>query len=242
MPLPVTALLLLLGWVALYAGRRLLARILLSLAVTVIVLSTLSPVSYALLMPLEYRYAAVDNTSNFALHPHYVAVLGGGYQPRAGVSVTAALGADSVMRLAEGIRLFRELPGAMLILSGGSSLPPQPGTGRGYALAAQELGIPPSSLIVLDQALDTRQEIRAIRERVGDEPVLLVTSAAHMPRAMGYCERFGVHAVPAPTGHLTVRPERLNVMSFVPSGSALHKTETALHEYIGLLLMETGGP
>lgn len=235
LPLPVGLILICLGLLLRMRTHRGAAHVLMGLGVTVAVAATLAPVANMLLRPLEARYPAVLDASALQPAPQYVAVLGSGYFPRVGLPVTAALDAVGVVRLAEGIRLLRQLPSARLILSGGPRRD-EPSIARGYALAATALGVSEDSVILLDTARDTGEEIRALHTRIGDAPVLLVTSAAHMPRAMAFARREGLHAMAAPTGNLAI----LSTWSPLPSGSSLRKSEAALHEYEGLLALEVG--
>jgi uncharacterized SAM-binding protein YcdF (DUF218 family) len=99
---------------------------------------------------------------------------------------------------------------------------------------ARDLGINPGSIVVLDTALDTRQEAQAIAALIGSAPFVLVTSAYHMPRAMLEMRRAGVAPVPAPTDQLVGGAEAASWRAWLPSSSGLRKTERALHEYLGL--------
>lgn len=65
--------------------------------------------------------------------------------------------------------------------------------------------------------------------------LVLVTSAAHMPRAIRNFQAVGLNPIPAPTQYLTGRGSRSSLLSWLPSSSALEKSELALHEYLGLL-------
>jgi uncharacterized SAM-binding protein YcdF (DUF218 family) len=87
-------------------------------------------------------------------------------------------------------------------------------------------------MAVLNKGLDTAQEARAVAVQLGTAPFLLVTSAAHMPRAMRQMKRAGAQPIPAPTGQLTGRPRGWD--SWLPSSAGLGRTERALHEYLGL--------
>jgi uncharacterized SAM-binding protein YcdF (DUF218 family) len=243
MPLPVAAMLVFIGIVLALRGYRRTARMATAGGALIGFGASLSPVGHALVAPLEARYPAVIDAAALDPAPKFVVVLGGGYQRQAGWPITAQLTPTSMVRLAEGLRLWRQLPGARLILSGGAAEPGQVGTARGYALAAAALGVSGAPIIIInDRPLDTRAEIRAVREEVADSPVLLVTSAVHMPRAMAYCSQFGVRAVAAPTGYLTQPGTDWNLAALIPSSLALQKTETALHEYWGLASQRAGGP
>jgi len=207
--------------------------------VALVFAASLRPIGNGLLRPLEYRYPAVLNAASIVPAPDYVAVLGGAFAPNDGLPVTAALEADAVVRLVEAIRLMRQLPRARLLVSGGS-VNGNPPSARGYASAALALGVPADLIVVLDSARDTGAEIREIRSLIGASPVLLVTSAAHMPRAMAYCTLAQLHAVAAPAGNRTRPPGSWTVSALVPSGSSLHNSELALHEYLGMLALRIG--
>ena len=145
-----------------------------------------------------------------------------------------------MVRLSEGVRLWRQLPtGSQLIVSGGS-LPHEPPIALGYAVAAESLGVPADAIIILPEATDTGMETRAIHLRIGDAPVLVVSSAAHMPRVMKLAALDDLQAIPAPTGNLSDPGAQGFRLRLVPSATALRKSETALHEYLGLLALAHG--
>jgi uncharacterized SAM-binding protein YcdF (DUF218 family) len=239
LPLPLSLLAVCLGLLLLRAGRRRTALTLLVGGALLGFGASFGPVSDALLLPLEERYAPVLDVATLSVVPRYVVVLGSGYHPRPALPVTAALDATGVVRLTEGVRLYRQLPGVALIVSGGAPRGNGP-IAHGYALAAIALGVPPVSIILVDTPLDTGMEIRAIHERVGDATVLLVTSAAHMPRAMALSRADGLHAIAAPTGNLVTPsvPGTIRVPGL--SGAALIRSESAIHEYLGLLALRFG--
>jgi uncharacterized SAM-binding protein YcdF (DUF218 family) len=239
MPLPIAAFFAVAALMAWRLKRSRLARIAILASAAVAFGASIAPIANGLLRPLEYRYHAIPRPGSIVPPLRYVAVLGSGYEPDEGLPVTAALDSDGVVRLTESVRLLRQLPAARLIVSGGG-VGGSAASAHGYALAAGALGVPISQIVVIDSPRDTRAEITAIHNIVGDAPVLLVTSAAHMVRAMAYCGRAGLHAVPAPTGNLTRVRWSWTLSALVPSGRSLHKTEIALHEYFGLLAMKLG--
>jgi uncharacterized SAM-binding protein YcdF (DUF218 family) len=64
--------------------------------------------------------------------------------------------------------------------------------------AARSLGIDPARVTVIDSALDTEDESRAVARIVGRSRVALVTSAWHMPRAAALFRGAGVDFVACP--------------------------------------------
>ena len=241
MPLPLSLTVICCGLLLRVWGRRRFGAGLIAGGAVLVLAAATGPVADALLRPLETRYHAIADAAALRPAPRFVVVLGSGYRPRAGLPITAEVDAIGMVRLAEGIRLLRQLPGAQLVLSGGP-VGGEPPVAQGYARAAAALGVSAEAVIVIDTPRDTVEEIRAIRARAGDAPVLLVTSAAHMSRALAYAARAGVRAVAAPTGNLADPESRAHTWIPVPSGTALRRTETALHEYLGLLALELGMP
>ena len=69
---------------------------------------------------------------------------------------------------------------------------------------------------------------------VRDAPFVLVTSASHMPRAMGMFRKLGMHPIPGPTGHRIKDSQGPHPSSFFPHASNLLRSETVFHEYLGM--------
>lgn len=240
MPLPLAGILVIIGVVSRSLGRRRTGSGLAGCGILLAAAASTTLVGGSLLRPLEDRYRGIIDAHALASAPEYIVVLGAGYHPDVGLPVTAALDEDAVVRIVEGVRLLRQVPKARLIVSGGA-VGGNPPSARGYARAAEALGVPAGAIEIIDTPRTTREEIRALGERVRRAPVLLVTSAFHMPRAMAYCALFHVLATPAPTGNLTRPEDGWSAAALVPSAEGLRKTELALHEYLGLLVLRLGG-
>lgn len=98
---------------------------------------------------------------------------------------------NSLPRLNEGIRLWRENPGSKLIFTGGVAKTNTVSAAEVGARVAQSLGVPREQIITLDLPKDTEEEAAAVKQAIGDAPFLLVTSASHLPRAMIFFSRKG---------------------------------------------------
>ena len=72
-----------------------------------------------------------------------------------------------------------------------------------------------------------------ILEAQGMGPVLLVTSALHMPRALATFRAAGVDAIPAATD-FEVMPRPRVLLDWLPDAEALAASTRALKEYLGL--------
>ena len=103
------------------------------------------------------------------------------------------------------------------------------------AAAEQELGVPVRWLE--EESATTSENLQfgaQILARDEISRVLLVTSAWHMPRSVEAAAKFGLDAVPAPTGFRT--GVFASWRSFVPHWSGLRDTCLALHEWGGRLV------
>jgi uncharacterized SAM-binding protein YcdF (DUF218 family) len=218
-------------------GQRRIAGWLWVSAAAIAYLGAIGPVGDALLGPFERQYPPLQDGSLPAVG--YIVVLGGGYEPRDGIPVTAALSEDGLVRIVEGIRLMRRLGAVRLVVSGGAA-PGKTPSAFGYAKLARELGVDDASLVVLSGSLDTSAEARSVAALIGMAPFILVTSAYHMPRAMRLMERAGAHPFPAPIGQLVHEMADSGLGSLLPTSGGLGKTERALHEYLGLAALVAG--
>jgi uncharacterized SAM-binding protein YcdF (DUF218 family) len=234
-PLMVLLILLMIAVVLRWRGHRRASLVTAATGLALLYLCALAPVSNALLTPLESPYHALDD-AHLPQGIAGIAVLGATYVPRENAPITAAIPGDGLARVSEGVRLAKRYGNARLVLSGG--VPPGHGlapSAHGYAIFAQEMGIDPASIIMLDQPLNTADEVRAMSNLFGRSPFLLVTSAYHMRRTMKLFERTGAHPIPAPTRQ-RVGPT-VGFGSWLPRSSNLGATEAALHEYLGILAM-----
>lgn len=241
-PLSVCLGLLVVGLLVLWFGRRqTLGKALVTLGTALLVLFSWGPFADSLLRPDESAYPALMEPPTPAGEGpvRWVVVLGAGYRPDPAVPVTARIGPAGLVRLAEGVRVRRGLPGAkLLVMIGGAD----PGDGRVEAATelATALGVPADAVVVEPRAKDTAAEADAIRREVGSERFVLVTSAAHMPRAVRLCEDRGLRPIPAPTDYQAAASE-YGVLHALPSPSNLSRTEIVFYEALARAWRSVGG-
>jgi uncharacterized SAM-binding protein YcdF (DUF218 family) len=103
-----------------------------------------------------------------------------------------------------------------------------------------KLGAPRSALILETESRNTRENAvntAAIFKEHSWRTGLLVTSGAHMPRALAAFQKVGLSVVPA-AADIHARPPRslqfVNVLDLLPDAGALYKTTLAIKEMIGL--------
>jgi len=208
--------------------------------VVLLYLSSITPVANFLLQPLESPFPPLSD-AQLPQGIAGIAVLGATFNPHDGIPITAALPGESLQRVAEGVRLAKHYGGDVrLVLSGG--VPPDPmrrASARGYEIFARQMGVDPASIVVLDQSLNTADEVRNLSALFGKSPFLLVTTASHMKRAMMLFEKTDARPIPAPTAQRA--GNAIGILGYLaPKARNLEATEAALHEYIGILAARAG--
>ncbi|MHA6507281.1 envelope biogenesis factor ElyC [Escherichia coli] len=175
-------------------------KIFISIGWLALLLLSLQPVADRLLRPIESTYPTWNNSQKV----DYIVVLGGGYTWNPQWAPSSNLINNSLPRLNEGIRLWRENPGSKLIFTGGVAKTNTVSTAEVGARVAQSLGVPREQIITLDLPKDTEEEAAAVKQAIGDAPFLLVTSASHLPRAMIFFQQEGLNPLPAPANQLAI--------------------------------------
>jgi uncharacterized SAM-binding protein YcdF (DUF218 family) len=228
-PFPLSLEFLLLGLLLLWFTRRQrLGKALVTCGTLLLVAVSNSFTSNAFLRPLEHRYPAFTVLQS-GVGPNevgYIAVLGGWADHDPEVPVSSRLSPDLMVRLVEGVRLHRQFPASKLIVSGGND------SARGMMMMAEALGVNPADILPLDRPRDTEEESQQIQPIVGGNSFILVTSAAHMPRAISLFRKRGMQPVPAPTNYLAAR-HGFEFDDVMPDGYNLFKTQVAWYEYLG---------
>jgi uncharacterized SAM-binding protein YcdF (DUF218 family) len=234
-PLPLCLEILLVGLYLLWFTRKQRAgKALVSLGTLLLTGLSYFFTANVLLRPLERRFPSFAVTSHATVPipaPHLIVVLGGGANSDPEVPITSRLSPDLMVRLAEGLRLHREIPGSKLVMSGDAEMVER------MAEVAQALGVDRQDVLLAGGSRDSEEETHHIAPLVGQAPFILVTSAAHMPRAMGLFRKLGMAPLAAPTHYLAPQ-QRLEPDDFFPSANELFKSRTAIYEYLGLAWAE----
>ncbi len=240
-PLPLSLLLSFLGLYMLwFTAKQRAGKILVSVGVIILTLFSCSVIANKLLRPLERKYESFEMRGSSSVsiiedEPaiKYVVVLGGGHTSDPELPLISQIGRSSLVRLIEGIRIYRKYPGAKLILSGGIVFDPVP-EAEVLARVAMGIGIPENDIILETKSKDTKDQAKFIKPIVSNEPFVLVTEASHMPRSMALFKKLGMNPTPSPIGHYVHEGQGLSPHSFFPSTGDLYKSERAIYEYLGL--------
>ncbi len=235
MPLPVVLFLLTAGLVLLWAtSRQLLGRSLILTGILLLFLVSLPAVGDRLILPLEEEYPHIIEPESVNSEVEWIVVLGHGAGFHPEVQPHARLSGEALFRVLEGVRLHRALPGTRLLFTGYG---PVEGFSSAQANAdvALDLGVSEEFVEVDPGPRDTGEEAEAARARIDPgEPFILVTSAAHLPRAVLHFRGRGLDPIPAPAQRYSLDQPR-SLRGNFPSGGGVHMIERAVHERVGIL-------
>jgi uncharacterized SAM-binding protein YcdF (DUF218 family) len=202
------------------------------------------PFASAILRPLERRYPAIDVLDQRDINKlgaKYIVVLGGGQVCDPTIPVTSQFQPSFLVRLIEGIRLYRQIPGSKLILSGGSSKYEPTTNAELMQKMALLLGVKKEDIILEASSKNTYEEAKIIKDMIGEEKFVLVTSASHMPRSMALFKKLGMEPIPAPTDYLVKESYKISPQGFFPSSDNIKMVEVAFYEYFALIKEKLAG-
>lgn len=186
-------------------GFRRLGQWLVGLSVAVLLVLNVVPVGSWAVVKLEMRFPPPVTLPE---RIDGIIVLGGMFQ----ASLTKIHGTISLNaaadRLWAGLELARRYPGARFVFSGGNGLPltDVPGDAELARRAYGEVGLEGPRMVFENDSRNTRESAVLSLKRVQPQPGenwLLVTSAAHMPRAVGSFRAVGWPVIPYPVDYTT---------------------------------------
>ena len=232
----------LVGLVLLFTRFTRLASWLIVTSLVLLAVAGLSPLGNVLILPLEERFPPWDASRG---PPDGMIVLGGAISP----DISAARGAVSLDEAAERITVAAELarryPNARIIFSGGTNAVLfDEGVEAPFAVRElEDLGVAHDRITAEEQSRNTIENAVFARLIANPKPGqrwLLLTSAYHMPRAMAAFRAAGFAVEAYPVDWRTRGPNDL-VRPFAAVSEGLRRTDTAMHEWIGLLAYRLSG-
>lgn len=232
---PVFCLLLALVGFALtfFPRTRRKGQILLGVALAALLLLSIPELNQPLVHRMENLYppqAAVATATLPEDSPPWIVVLGSGARITVTEddSATAALRATGITRTVEGLRLAQAYPKARLIFTGA-------GSAAAMERLTRELGFPEERTEIIETPTSTYEEARAVRGRIENGPLILVTSALHMPRAMALFRDAGLDPVAAPTDYRSGPEPQNPALAWSPSAGSWDSWQRLAHEGYGIL-------
>ena len=215
--------------------RRPSGKIVAGAALAALVVAAFSPLGNMLLTPLEQWFPGI-------IFPHQridgIIILGGSYDTQMQGYISTIVLEEDTQPMAVVADLSRRYPQARIVFSGGAD-PPTSGASEA-AIAKQffvSFGIAPDRISIEEQSRNTKENAQFTAQLIHPTPQsqwLLVTSAYHMPRAMGTFQSAGFNVIAFPVGWRTHGWRDF----WWPATSAtenLRRVDVAAHEWIGLL-------
>jgi uncharacterized SAM-binding protein YcdF (DUF218 family) len=196
-----------------------------------------SPAGNALIIPLEDRFPAWDASRGA---PDGIVALGGGMSPDVAAAHNEPALNEAAERIIAVLDLARRFPSARIIYSGGNaSLTSAGETEAETALHLFErLGLSSGRVLAEDKSRNTIENALFSKQLAMPKPGerwLLVTSAYHMPRAVGVFRRAGFPIEAYPVDWRT-RGAQDFASAFLTVSDGLSRTDTAVHEWLGLVV------
>jgi len=173
-----------------YRGFKTTSKWLSAYAIAWLFVTSVSPLPIFLCKQRESRHAVLWKIPDSLQNPR-ILVLGGGHSIAPTLPINNQLSGKALSRLAEGIRLKQLHPNAKIIGSGNSvsKRTPQATVLMNTAVA---LGIPPADTLQSTTPFNTETEAIAYAQHFGTaQPLILVSSALHMPRALFWFRQQG---------------------------------------------------
>lgn len=220
---------------ALHLGGFRAGAVVMALALVGIGVMGLSPLGNLLLISLEERFprAAADPA------PEGIVVLGGSFDTIvAGARREIAL-TEAAERMTEVAELARRWPQARIVFTGGSNAILYDGATEAELAARmlESFGVARARVTLESRSRNTLENARFTRDLVAPKPGerwLLVTSAYHMPRAMGCFRKAAFDVAAWPVDYRTRGPEdALRPFSSVTAG--LRRVDIGVREWVGLV-------
>jgi uncharacterized SAM-binding protein YcdF (DUF218 family) len=219
------------------AGR--FARRLAWIGVLALIIGGLTPIGNLLVLTLEQRFAQVPRPAAQD-RVDGIILLGGFEDGWVSSGRSSGLGLnEAAERLTEGMRLARKHPNAKVVFTGGVGGLLASGAEASGPVAdfLVEGGVARDRLILESKSRNTFENAVMTREMVqpaAGERWYLVTSAYHMPRAMGLFRKAGFDVIAYPVDYRTRGPEDLlRFFERIPQG--LLRLDLGANEWIGLI-------
>lgn len=213
--------------------RRWPARVMVALALLLLFTCSFTTFGYLLIAPLETRFGRGPEPDRI----DGIVVLGGGMD---GEVNTVRGGFElnrSGDRFVEALRLALKHPEARIIIAGGPAAlvrqEPEALAGRRFFEA---FGIAAGRITLDDQSRNTEENAVFAKRLTGateGQTWLLITSAFHMPRAVGLFRRAGFSTVPWPADYLASGEEGVRIKPDQASEN-MAVASLALREWAGL--------
>jgi len=190
-------------------------------------------VANAVIRRLEGEYAPPVLQEADRNPENLIVVLTAGWFRQNGADDEVKLGEDGWERLDAGVTLWRRIGGTLLFVGAPAPDGIGPSVAEAMSGVARTLDVPASALAVETRSRNTYENFTFSLPllRAHADHLWLVTTAMHMPRAMGVASHLGLHPVPAPCFFQADTPAPWE--TWLPTVLGPPLFEAAMHEVIG---------
>ena len=193
------------------------------------------PIGQVMMAKLENRFPARPSLPQKV---DGILILGGIIDPKASALRETPQIGGAIERITVGAELAHRYPDARVIFSGGSGDPMNPDLREAHYAPSlfQQFGLGENRVIFDDEARNTAEnatKMLDIAKPASGDAWLLVTSAFHMPRAVGTFRKAGWKVIPYPVDFNTAKRDGIGLNLSLHGN--LSRLGAAVHEYLGLL-------
>jgi uncharacterized SAM-binding protein YcdF (DUF218 family) len=173
-----------------------------------------------------------------------IVILAGYAEEHPGFPITSNVSEQTMANMSEGLRLYRMVPQAKVILSGGVAKTGEKPVAAVMADFVRQLGVPEQNVVVEGNSRDTYQNMIEVKKLIGPVPFILVASACDLRRAVAVSRKLQMNPIPAPAYIRTLQKHPVNstiadeLSLYIEnrgyvSLENLSRLQWAYHEYLG---------
>ncbi len=220
------------------------ARWLLTLLAGAALFIAVVPVGRAMIAGLENRFPQLHEVAG---RIDGIIVLGGVLSPRVSKARGRSSPGGGVERLTEFVRLAKRHPKARLVFTAGAGTLTHQDLKEAHYVAPflRQLGLVAGRVVYEDQSRNTAENAQFTKKLMAPkegERWILITSAFHMPRAVGVFRRVGWRVLPNPVNFTTSGAEVNAFRRFdFNLRAGLGALSKGLHEWLGLVFYRLTG-
>ena len=236
-PMIIALILQFIGWLVIWKQRKRSGLALIGLGTAVLSIGGLSGLTDQARRNMEYAFEPFDVTELNPGQPALIVVLGTGFNDDPQMPANSQVSGTFLSRILEGARIYRSSSNARLLISVAGVASEQ--SKQSFLASMRDLlQLEADRVGLITTAKSTADEAEAASEQLGENQLILVTSAAHMKRAVAIFTDAGLKPTAAPTAYQFVRAGTSNdsaLRRWIPSTHGINGNHQWLYEYVALL-------
>jgi uncharacterized SAM-binding protein YcdF (DUF218 family) len=182
-------------------------------------LCSITPLSDALIAPLENEFSALAEPLPKKI-TQAVILLGG---PE-----------SDLLRATEAVKIAHLKPEVEIIISGQYFLNPENTQALKLKNHLISQGLEPEKIILENKSRTTGESAQNLQAMLENQYFYLITSAYHLPRSVFLFNEQGLSPFPVPAD-FKIQKKKYDLLDFFPCAQNLRNVDLAFHEYFGIL-------